>query len=354
MARQGEHPKKKHEAVDTIALAFKETGFQQVGLVEIPEIFFKRFQTGIEAFDNLLGGEGFLPGSSFTVTGRAGAGKTTFLLQMLEALAKNGKSTGYASGEESIYQIAYTSKRLELTHVQIANMTDVDRLADMMKDFDILIIDSWQFIQCKHIEKRKALETYAAKKLVESAQKNSCVLGVIQHLTVMGTAKGGTFLPHTVDMNMEIETTDTGDDEEASGIDNLKTIRVTKNRFGRTGEINLIMTDKGFDFTQIIKVEVSSKTKKNKKRGDKEKQNLIDLIKKMKGVTLDQVNQHLGASWKNQHYLRLLTNDEVLKKSGRGNDAIWSAGPRFDTYTNDLAATSNEEDDEDGEDDDEE
>ena len=171
MARQGEHPKKKHEAVDTTALAFKETGFQQVGLVEIPEIFFKRFQTGIEAFDNLLGGEGFLPGSSFTVTGRAGAGKTTFLLQMLEALAKNGKSTGYASGEESIYQIAYTSKRLELTQVQIANMTDVDRLADMMKDLDILIIDSWQFIQCKHIEKRKALETYAAKKLVEELGK---------------------------------------------------------------------------------------------------------------------------------------------------------------------------------------
>lgn len=296
-------------------LGFKNTGFQQVGTVTIPSVFYERFTTGIESFDELLGGQGFLPGSSFTVTGKAGAGKTTFLLQMLEALQNNGKLTGYASGEESIYQIAYNAKRLELTKVQIANMTDVDMLCDAMKNLDVLIIDSFQFITCTHITKKLALQTYAIKNLVQAAQANQCVLGIIQHLTTVGTAKGGTLIPHAVDMNMEIESIEEGGEQ--------KIIRVYKNRFGRVGEISLIMNEKGFDFTRVVQVEESDKMSKAVKRGEKEKQQILDFIVTRKTATIDELHAAVGKTWRVQHFLRLLTDDEEITKEGRGASAIW-------------------------------
>ncbi len=297
-------------------LQFTQTGFKQVGLIEIPAVFYQRFTTGILLFDGLLGGQGFLPGSSFTVTGKPGAGKTTFLMQMLEALQVNGKLTGYASGEENIYQIAYNAKRLGLTKVQIANMTDVDELCDMMKFLDVLIIDSFQFLTCKHITKTLALQQYAIKKLVATAQKEECVLGIIQHLTSVGTAKGGTLVPHTVDMNMEIES-----DEEGS---NVKTIRVYKNRFGRCGEIKFEMTETGFNFEKVIEVEETDKMTQATKRGDVERDQIIQYITDHGSATLNELHAAIGESWRIQHYLRILTNeDNILVKEGRGSTAAW-------------------------------
>lgn len=297
-------------------LQFAQTGFKQVGLIEIPAVFYQRFTTGIKLFDELLGGQGFLPGSSFTVTGKAGAGKTTYLLQMLESLQLNGKLTGYASGEENIYQIAYNAKRLGLTKVQIANMTDVDELCGMMKFLDVLIIDSFQFLTCRHITKPLALQKYAIKTLVATAQKEECVLGIIQHLTSVGTAKGGTLVPHTVDMNMEIET-----DED---VDTIKTVRVYKNRFGRCGEIKFEMTETGFNFEKVIQVEESNKMNQATKRGDKERDQIIQYITEHKTATLGELHAAINDSWRVQHYLRILTNvDNILVKDGRGSNAKW-------------------------------
>jgi predicted ATP-dependent serine protease len=299
-----------------ITLGFKSTGFQQVGLIKIPDVFYQRFTTGIKSFDELLGGQGFLPGSAFTVTGKAGAGKTTFLLQMLEALQVNGKLTGYASGEESQFQIAYNANRLGLTKVQVANMTDVDELAESMKHLDVLIIDSFQFLTCKHISKPLALQRYAIKHLVEAAQREQCVLGIIQHLTTMGSAKGGTLVPHTVDMNMEIETDETDETH--------KIIRVYKNRFGRCGEIMLEMTDKGFDFEKVIKHEQTEKMSKALQKGEKEKAKILEYINEHGEATLDELHAVVGKTWRVQHYLRILTNENQITKEGRGQTAKWS------------------------------
>lgn len=294
---------------------FKGTGFRQVGLIEIPQVFYQRFATGIESIDTLLGGQGFLPGSSFTVTGKAGAGKTTFLLQMLEALQTNGKMTGYASGEESIHQIAYNAKRLEIERVQIANITDVDQLVEAMAHLDVLIIDSFQFLTCSHITKPLMIQRYAIKKLVEAAQKHECVLGIIQHLTQGGIAKGGTHVPHTVDMNMEIETDECDE--------NLKIVRVYKNRFGRIGEIKLVMNEKGFDFTQVVSVEKSPKMSKALKKGEKEKAQILEYLKTHKKANLDQLHKAVGATWRVAHFLRILTNEDKITKEGRGEETFW-------------------------------
>jgi len=305
-----------------ITLGFKKSGFQQVSQVIIPDVFYHRFTTGIQPFDELLGGQGFLPGSTFTVTGKPGAGKTTFLLQMLEALQVNGKLTGYASGEESVFQIAYNSKRLQLTQVQIANMTDVDELCAATEHLDVLIVDSFQFLSCTHITKPIMLQRYAVKQLVEASQRNQCVIGIIQHLTSTGIAKGGTLVPHAVDMNMEIIT----DDDDST----LKTISVYKNRFGRCGEISLLMGDKGFDFNHVVERQDSPKMTKAIDRGEKEKKEILDYINEKGSAVITELFTAIGESWRVQHYLRILTNENQITKEGRGAKAVWKKATQIE------------------------
>lgn len=296
-----------------VNIGIKQAGFREIGSVVIPAIFYQRFNTGIVPFDELLG-QGFLPGSTFTITGKAGAGKTTLLLQMLESLSTNGKMVGYASGEEAIEQIAFNAERLKVKKVQVANITDVDDLCIAIKSLDVLIIDSFQYLTCKESEKPLAVQRIAIQKLVAAAKANDCVIGIIQHLTSVGTAKGGTFIPHTVDMNMEIET---------CGDEGLKTLRVYKNRFGRVGEIQLMMTEHGFDFEHVVKPEESAKMNAAIKRGDSEKQQILEYIENNGKVTRGQIVKQIGESWKVDHFLRILTNEGVIKKAGRGKEAAW-------------------------------
>ncbi|NDB87179.1 MAG: hypothetical protein EB127_31530, partial [Alphaproteobacteria bacterium] len=81
------------------------TPFVKIKDVTIPDIYFRRMKCGIEKIDAMFG-DGILPGSSITVTARAGLGKTTLVLQMLEGLNKNGYRVGYCSSEESVAQLA--------------------------------------------------------------------------------------------------------------------------------------------------------------------------------------------------------------------------------------------------------
>ena len=64
-------------------LSITKTKFTKAQDVVIPEIFNRRLQTGIARIDDNLG-SGFLPGSVGCLTGSAGSGKTTMLLQIME------------------------------------------------------------------------------------------------------------------------------------------------------------------------------------------------------------------------------------------------------------------------------
>ena len=60
--------------------------------------------------DAVLGG-GFVPGSVSLIAGQPGIGKSTLLLQLANALAKD-TSILYVSGEESAHQVALRAERL--------------------------------------------------------------------------------------------------------------------------------------------------------------------------------------------------------------------------------------------------
>lgn len=225
-------------------LNIEQTAFVKASSVEIPATFFNRLKTGIVEIDEMFG-EGIIPGTSFTVTGRSGSGKSSLLLQIMEALENNGFNVGYASGEENQQQLAYTCKRLNVANVSIASKTDVDSLAAATAQFDALVVDSFQALttEGKNLNQSEH-ERYAISTLVKAAKENECALFIVMHHTKNGVLKGSTLIPHTVDVNIQIEM-----DEESEHGPTGRVINFLKNRFGPALEYNAFMGGQGFVFS---------------------------------------------------------------------------------------------------------
>ena len=294
-------------------LNIESTTFTKISEIQIPDIFYRRMQTSVADLDELFG-NGILPGSSFTLTAKAGCGKTTFLLQLFEALAKSGYNVGYASGEENIHQLAFNCKRLNIANVQIANLTDIDELVKATANFDAIVIDSFQALSSKIEMNSREKEVYAVTNLVNAAKLNECAIFFVMHLTKAGILKGGTLIPHTVDVNMEISI------DYESGTE-ARIITFSKNRFGSCNEFSSILTEKGFIFTGRKEVKDKALTKVQRNRVN------IDKVLSMKEppfITRKRVIKELNLS-SAQAYLLLkeMTDQDLIKKFGRGDDAIY-------------------------------
>ncbi|OZA86664.1 MAG: DNA repair protein RadA, partial [Burkholderiales bacterium 34-67-9] len=72
-----------------------------------------RTPTGQEELDRVLGG-GIVAGGVVLIGGDPGIGKSTLLLQALDAMQRQGLPTLYVSGEESAAQLALRARRLGL------------------------------------------------------------------------------------------------------------------------------------------------------------------------------------------------------------------------------------------------
>jgi predicted ATP-dependent serine protease len=128
------------------------TGFTQVSKIKIPGVYYKRFKTDVQDLDEIYGGEGFIPGMTFTLAAPPGSGKTTILLQTLERVQGKNIHTAYVSGEESVHQLAFACQRLGIENVSVANMSIIEDIFDIVnwyKNVSFRFISfnavSWQF-----------------------------------------------------------------------------------------------------------------------------------------------------------------------------------------------------------------
>ena len=252
-----------------------------------------------------------MPNLTFTLAAAPGTGKTSMLLQILELLEQNGKSTAYISGEENVEQLAFTSARLNVSSVPLANLTDIDDICDavIQNKFDFVVLDSLPAISSKRKMNKKQLEEYVTTKIVQTAKEHEIVIGTILHFTKGGTYKGSTLLPHSVDCNIIM--TRNKDDY------NLRDVDVTKIRFGSAGQAIFEMTPRGFTFEAVEAQEVD---------GGKSKKSKADVISEIltEPMTVKQICEKTEMSGAYlSTVLRQLVNEGKIKKEGRGVEATY-------------------------------
>jgi predicted ATP-dependent serine protease len=300
-----------------MTLEFESTGLQKVKDIKIPDIFNRRLKTGIKKIDVLFD-EGILPGSAATLTASAGCGKTTLMLQVLQGLAKNGYNVGYFSGEESIYQLAYTAERVGVKDVKIANITDIDTIKGYMNELDLCVIDSFQALTTKTKLNSRQLEKYAVQELTRYAKDTECTVIFIMHLTKSGDLKGGTIVPHTVDANVKIVKVPDAE------LDDARCIYFEKNRFGPLNELECTISKTGFDFNAVVVKEDQGTVPKVNSKKVRKVDDTNKILELPDGFSLGDAAKALDGNVNRARYL--LREQEILQsieKYGRGQFAIW-------------------------------
>lgn len=298
-------------------LKILESGFQVIKNVQIPACFYNRMKTGIPKIDDFFGG-GLLPGSSFTLTAKAGLGKSTLILQILEALNKQGYKVGHVSCEESIYQLAFTCKRIGVENVETANMNLVEDIIEWAHDYHVLIVDSFQGLTTSAKLEGRKKEEYCINAIANMAKSTECCMGVICHHTKMGDIKGSSEILHVVDANFRIDLLpDDGDP-------NLRILSSEKNRFGGIREVPILMTDKGYVFDTAEPEEEEIVTISSRRQKRQGKQIWKDILNLPQPITIKDVMPICGGDLnKAMCTLREMTLNSMIIKNGRGNDAVY-------------------------------
>jgi DNA repair protein RadA/Sms len=201
-----------------------------------------RAATGIGELDRVLGG-GLVAGSVVLLGGDPGIGKSTLLLQAADSLSQE-RPVLYASGEESVRQVALRARRLGLDSptLRLVAETGVERIVAeaVSAAAAVLVIDS---IQTMHTELSESSPGSAvqvresAARLVRHAKESGTAVLIIGHVTKEGLIAGPRILEHMVDTVLYFES-DPGS--------RYRVVRAVKNRFGAANEIGVFaMVDQG-------------------------------------------------------------------------------------------------------------
>jgi DNA repair protein RadA/Sms len=199
-----------------------------------------RLATGSAELDRVLGG-GLVKGSVTLIGGDPGIGKSTLMLQTAAALA--GTSL-YATGEESLKQVALRARRLGLTTAgtRLLAETRVEAIVQSAQDVKAaaLIVDSIQTMYSERIDSAPGAVSQLREctaELVRFAKTSGTAVIVVGHVTKEGQIAGPRVLEHMVDTVLYFES-DTGS--------RFRVLRSVKNRFGAANEIGVFaMAEQG-------------------------------------------------------------------------------------------------------------
>ena len=208
-------------------------------LVTEPET---RLTTGFAEFDRVIGG-GLVPGSVTLIGGEPGIGKSTLLLQCAAALAK-GEAVLYATGEESVRQVAERARRLAVDagKLTLVAETAVERILEYVAEAGakVLVVDSIQTMSIGGLDAAPGAVTQlreSTASLVRYAKTTGTAVLLIGHVTREGVIAGPRVLEHMVDTVLYFES-DSGS--------RFRVIRAVKNRFGAANEIGVFaMEERG-------------------------------------------------------------------------------------------------------------
>lgn len=201
-----------------------------------------RLTTGSSELDRVLGG-GLVAGSVTLIGGDPGIGKSTLMLQAAAALNALGPVL-YATGEESLRQVALRARRLGLVDAtaRLIAETAVEQIVGVATSLGarVLIVDSIQTMHSERIESAPGAVSQLREctaELVRFAKTSGTAVLLVGHVTKEGQIAGPRVLEHMVDTVLYFES-DTGS--------RFRVLRSVKNRFGAANEIGVFaMVEQG-------------------------------------------------------------------------------------------------------------
>jgi DNA repair protein RadA/Sms len=211
-------------------------------LSEIEAADVERTPTGQEELDRVLGG-GIVAGGVVLIGGDPGIGKSTLLLQAVDALAAQMKVL-YVTGEESGAQVAMRARRLGLSGTQVRVIAEIN-LEKILATLDaeqpaFCVIDSIQTLYSEQLTSAPgsvAQVRECAAQLTRTAKATGISMVLVGHVTKDGALAGPRVLEHIVDTVLYFE----GDTHSS-----FRLVRAIKNRFGAVNEIGVFaMTERG-------------------------------------------------------------------------------------------------------------
>ena len=211
-------------------------------LSEIDAADVQRTPTGLEELDRVLGG-GIVPGGVVLIGGDPGIGKSTLLLQALDALSAQMKVL-YVTGEESGAQVALRARRLGLSGAKVRVQAEINleriQATIAAEQPAFCVVDSIQTVYSEQLSSAPgsvAQVRECAAQLTRVAKTGGCSLVLVGHVTKEGALAGPRVLEHIVDTVLYFE----GDTHSS-----FRLVRAIKNRFGAVNEIGVFaMTEKG-------------------------------------------------------------------------------------------------------------
>jgi DNA repair protein RadA/Sms len=193
----------------------------------------RRLASGHGELDRVMGG-GIVPGSVTLLGGDPGIGKSTLLLQVAAHVAGTN-AVVYASGEESVSQVALRAQRLgiEGPKLEVVAESSLDAILALASERKgtLLVVDSIQTIESNTVATSAGAVSQLREctaELVRYAKSTSTAVIIIGHVTKEGTIAGPRMLEHLVDTVLYFES-------EAGS--RYRIVRSTKNRFGAVNEL---------------------------------------------------------------------------------------------------------------------
>jgi DNA repair protein RadA/Sms len=210
--------------------------------LRVPEALRKRVKTGVEFFDQAVGGEGLVPSGVVMLTGTPGAGKTTLMLQIADAITGSGHVCLYNTGEESLFQTKMVAERLGLKNGFICGqdtlvedlLNHADNIRKAAKGKQVFILqDSLQTLDDGKYggNTNSMTPVRCTEMLTDWAKTNYGIAMFIGQVTKSGDFAGKQTILHAVDVRGQLYI----DQEKKSETYGERIFEVTKNRYGCSG-----------------------------------------------------------------------------------------------------------------------
>lgn len=232
------------DAVDSKAHKEIQAKTIEISKVSLEDAFSRRYETGIDEFDRVLGG-GLVHDGLTLLSGDPGIGKSTLALQVGLALASKGVDVLYVSGEESVGQISMRAKRLSEGEIPSSfSLISSNHLESVLATIRkakpaFVVADSVQTFcseQANGVPGSIVQTRHIAEAFMHLAKQDKTSVLLIGHVTKGGELAGPKVLEHLVDTVLYFE---------GEKYHELRMLRAMKHRFGSTTEVGIFSMEKG-------------------------------------------------------------------------------------------------------------